>query len=346
MRAEIKKCYISKNYNNPFTASSKAKLDAETVLKNNGYKNLGLPPTTIDNFWGSILTFISNLTGVIKMPFNQLMVFQLPQHNLGWKFRIARKKKNRIVLIIHDLNSIRYKNDKDLKFFHEADFLVCHNEAMKKWLVERGVKSPDKIFNLGIFDYLADDEIKSYSSPRFDKQRIKVAFAGNLTKSNFLNYCQFDKITLNLFGIKNSDFKTAPGMKYVGCFAPDKLYRYLDSHFGLCWDGDSAEGCKGIIGEYISYISPHKVSMYLSAGLPVIIWEKAGVADFIKENKLGILIGSLNDLEHRLLELSVEEYEEMKRNVESVRDKILKGGFLTSTLHKIENKIATGYESD
>lgn len=51
------------------------------------------------------------------------------------------------------------------------------------------------------------------------------------------------------------------------------------------------------------------------------------------------MIGSLNDLGIRLLELSVEEYEEMKRNVESIRDKILKGGFFTSALHQIEKKI-------
>lgn len=137
----------------------------------------------------------------------------------------------------------------------------------------KGVNAPDKIFCVGVFDYLADDEIKGYNLPPFDKQKIKVAFAGNHTKSKFLNYCRFDKITLNLFDIKGSELKIAPGMKYVGCFEPDSLYRYLDSHFGLCWDGDSTDGCKGIIGEYISYISPHKVLMYLSAGLPIVIWE-------------------------------------------------------------------------
>lgn len=332
--------YISKNYNHPYAASSKAKIDVEEIIKKAGGRNLGLPWRRIENWWcGTTWTFFSNVLGTMRMGMGGLVFFQYPQHKLGWKFKIAKLKKNKTIVLIHDLNYIRYHRKKDLKYLYEADFLICHNKKMKEWLLERKIKEPDKIVCLEIFDYLSlEDKVQENLLPKYFSKNIRVAFAGNLTKSNFLNRISFEKITLKLFGIGGNDIKLGKGVSYAGCYPPEELHKHLDSHFGLIWDGDSDDKIDGILGEYLRYISPHKLSMYISCGLPVIVWEESAVADFVKENKIGISINSLKELESKLIALTEEEYLIMKNNLIPLREKVLNGYFLTKALDELSIK--------
>ncbi|NRO11242.1 Beta-1,6-galactofuranosyltransferase WbbI [Lactobacillus helveticus] len=48
-------------------------------------------------------------------------------------------------------------------------------------------------------------------------------------------------------------------------------------------------------GNYLRYNDPHKLSLYLASGIPVIIWKKAAEAKFVEENKVGITVDSLED---------------------------------------------------
>lgn len=332
--------YISKNYNNPFTASSKAKLDAEVILKEYGYLNLGLSPSTIDNYLGTFRTFVSNLIGIIRMPLGKIVLFQFPQHNLGWKFKLAKLKRNKNVILIHDINYLRFKRKKDLKYLKHADYLICHNNKMKEWLVKEGINKEGRISCLELFDYIANPMDSEISIPGFDKKNIRIAFVGNLAKSAFLNQCHFDFIKLKLFGIKGDNLNFGKGVEYSGCYHPEDLHKHLDSNFGLIWDGDSTENNNGILGEYLRYISPHKLSMYLSAGLPVIVSEESAVADFVKDHKIGITINSLQEIESKLLSLSEEEYRHIKNNVSPIRKKVLEGYFLKKALKEMSTKIS------
>ena len=60
----------------------------------------------------------------------------------------------------------------------------------------------------------------------------------------------------------------------------------MDQNFGLVWDGTSLDGCNGRYGEYLKFNNPHKTSLYLSCGIPVIIWKEAALADFVEEHKV------------------------------------------------------------
>lgn len=332
--------FISRNYNNPFTASSKAKLDAEVILKEYGYLNLGLPPSTINNYLGTFRTFVSNLIGILRMPIRKIVLFQFPQHNIGWKFKLAKLKRNKTVILIHDLNYLRFKRKKDLKYLKQAEYLICHNNRMKEWLINEGINKEGQISCLELFDYISNYTDSEISIPDFDKKNIRIAFAGNLAKSNFLNECHFDTIKLKLFGIKGDNLNIGKGVEYLGCYPPEDLYKHLDSHFGLIWDGDSIDKNDGILGEYLRYISPHKLSMYLSAGLPVIVSEESAMADFVKDNKIGITIDSLLEIESKLLSLSEEEYRHIKNNVIPIRNKLLEGYFLKNALKEMSTKIS------
>ncbi len=143
--------------------------------------------------------------------------------------------------------------------------------------------------------------------------------------------------TLHIYG--NSD--GLPGIDkapHAVCypFTPaDEFIRSADGDFGLVWDGDSLETCQGDFGEYLRYNSPHKVSFYLRAGLPVIIWREAAVAPIIEHEGIGFTIGSIAELEQRLQGLTSAELEQMRKNVARVSARLASGQFFREALQRV-----------
>lgn len=93
------------------------------------------------------------------------------------------------------------------------------------------------------------------------------------------------------YGLEESD-----NITYGGVLSPEQVPEVLTKGFGLIWDGNTIETCKGGTGEYLRYNNPHKLSLYLSSGLPVIIWKDAAEAKFVCENGVGYTIDSLREI--------------------------------------------------
>ena len=102
--------------------------------------------------------------------------------------------------------------------------------------------------------------------------------------------------------------------------------------FGLVWDGDSYSTCIGNYGEYLQYNNPHKVSLYVRCHLPLIIWEKAALASFVKEEGIGICINSLEELDDVLSMLSSSDYQKMKENVGRISSRLSEGYYFRQAL--------------
>jgi len=85
----------------------------------------------------------------------------------------------------------------------------------------------------------------------------------------------------------------------------------------------------------MKYNNPHKISLYLRCNVPVIIWEKAGLAQFVKENGVGICVSSLNEIEQVLAAVSLEEYNKMLQNVHEISQKISSGYFMRQALRNL-----------
>ena len=90
------------------------------------------------------------------------------------------------------------------------------------------------------------------------------------------------------------------------------------------------------IWHYLRYNNPHKVSLYLTAGIPVIVWKESALANFITKNKLGIAVSSLNEIKEKIEKLSDKEYDEMLKNISKVSSKTKNGGFLTEAINKVK----------
>lgn len=140
-----------------------------------------------------------------------------------------------------------------------ADGIISQNDQMKKWLEKKEITCP--IVNLGIFDYYNKHPMLNVVNNK------TLSFAGNLKKSTFLKNLNLNH-KLKVYGSNASD---EFGSSIGGVVPPDDLPRRLNESFGIVWDGPSTDICEGNYGEYLRWNDPHKVSLYLSAGIPVII---------------------------------------------------------------------------
>ncbi len=336
----MKKVFISKNYRDPFTASSKAKIDAETIMKNLHYENIGLPKKNFENqIIGNLWTLASNLLAFLRIPSKGIVFLQYPTHFVGKIKNWSRYRKNYIILLIHDLNCLRNQRDfLDINMLGTAHYLIVHTLAMKQWLLAHGISTENHIIVLEIFDYLNNSTEDTLIRQKTDNT-YQIAYAGNLMKSRFLNKVSFSSIAMNVYGSGGELLSLKNGVYYKGCFLPEELGRHLEEDFGLVWDGDDDVTCTESNGNYLRYNAPHKLSLYLSNGLPVIVWGQSAMAPFVKTNGIGITIESLCEIETKLNSTSFEEYNLMARNAAAMARRLRTGYYLSKAIGVITNSI-------
>ncbi len=253
--------------------------------------------------------------------------------------KIKAKKNVCFIAIIHDLESLRggisglIKENKQLHLFGDNallkcfDYCICHNSKMKEYMISQGFEA-DRIIELGIFDYLTNEEMTAQAG-----ETVSIAIAGNLApgKCGYIyKICeggQNKDLKVYLYGNRFDEEKASENMLYQGSFKPEELIGHLNGSFGLVWDGPEIDGCKGNTGEYLRYNNPHKTSLYLAAGMPVIVWDEAAVSAFVKENNVGLLVPGLSDVAERIKEVSGEEYALMRENARNIGKKLREGGF-------------------
>ena len=74
-------------------------------------------------------------------------------------------------------------------------------------------------------------------------------------------------------------------------------------------------------------INPHKLSLYLSSGLPVIIWKEAAEADFVEKQGVGICVDSLKELSAKFEMLDENAYNKYAESVRELSEKLRTGQF-------------------
>lgn len=324
----MKKVYISRNYRGPYTAQSKAKLDAEAIIRKNGFKNIGLPSRSYENHTiGRIWSVISTLIGKLRLPNNGIVFLQFPA---TWQMteiiKKAKAKGNKIIVLVHDIENLRYGKYGSLDFIKDIDCLIVHTENMARYILE--LYPSANVVILGIFDYLSNARTSYVHS----QCNYSVAFAGNIGKSEFIKKLASLPVKFKLFGIGGESIAKSSNLAYRGCYHPTELGIHLDADFGLVWDGTDVNECTGSLGHYLKFIAPHKLSMYLSAGLPVIVWKDSAVASFVKNNGIGLVVKSLLELPEIFVNLTNDEYLRMKKNACEMAEKVCEGSFLTKAL--------------
>lgn len=242
----------------------------------------------------------------------------------------------RIIVILHDVESIRQKKifKRDITLFKTAHILIVHSPQMAEQIKGMGnFKCQFEV--LEYFDYL-NDFIPCNSSNI--SEEIKVVFAGNLNKSKFIRKLNEIKVSkqvyFNLYG-KNLDLMNLPkGVSYKGYFEANNI-KNLDGDWGLVWDGDSINSCSGELGEYLKYNAPFKFSLYLAAGIPVIVWNQSAMAQYVKKYNIGITVSSLNEIETKIKSLSKQQILQIKNAVIKQSEELRNGSKFKSVYKKM-----------
>ena len=205
---------------------------------------------------------------------------------------------------------------------------------MKSFLKKKGIDE-SRMISLGIFDYLIPDFDEKKTIP-IKERKNSVIIAGNLSreKSEYIYHLP-KNVDFDLYGMHYED-EGLDNICYHGAFPANELPLKLNGRFGLVWDGYSANGCQGTFGQYLKLNNPHKTSLYLASGIPVIIWEKAALAPFIVENNLGIAVNDLSEIKDRLLEISDMQYNTMAQNVKKISNKLRNGYYIKAALESID----------
>ena len=331
MKYYLKEFYAKENH-----AGSKARLDAEKIMIEAGYHPF----------------FQNNDSNSITLTENDVLVLQFPLlwHSLKALIlmKLLRKRQFKAYLLIHDIESLRNRSIKsfqDVKyaFLHflqnktvleRVDGIIAHNDKMKDVLVQLGIPEK-KIISLEIFDYLIPhfEEKKTY-----EKRTVVVAGNFDIKKAKYARQLP-DNPEFSIFGINFEEEKLPQNVHYKGAFSPEELPYYLEGGFGLVWDGDSPYTCSGMFGEYLKMNNPHKASLYLASGFPIIVWRQSALSDFVTKNNCGILVDSLFEIVERLDSISNDEYEELIRNSKKIGDNIRNGHYLKVALEKCERKL-------
>ncbi|EEU30553.1 hypothetical protein HMPREF0501_00931 [Limosilactobacillus coleohominis 101-4-CHN] len=327
---------IGKNHAGP-----KATHDIELILSNNGFKSkefhLNLN-SKIEKWYYAHFYFVK----LFKNTNIDELVVQYPVYSryiIRAIIKNFRKYSNgKLYFIVHDLEGLRlYKDDsifgiEEIEFLNLVDGIVAHNPSMKKYLEEKGVKS--KITCLDFFDYLVNE--KNIYKNQKNNMNDRICFAGNLDKAPFINKMSLNSIKLDVYGINRSSLYK-DGIEYKGVFPPDKLPLILNEKFGLVWDGDSIQCCNGTYGNYIKYNSPHKASLYLSAGIPIIVWKQSALSELVKKYNLGLSVNNLKNIEEVLHKIPNCEYNELKSNAIQYSKVIKSGQNIIRAIESLEN---------
>ena len=86
-----------------------------------------------------------------------------------------------------------------------------------------------------------------------------------------------------------------------------------------------------VMKNYTKYNNPHKLSCYMAAGLPVIVWEKAAISKFVKDNNIGYTIKKIDDINT----LDFSDLKEKAENVKKIEEKVQNGEYTKNVIKKI-----------
>jgi hypothetical protein len=323
------------------SSASKAVLDCNAIFSAHGYKDYTLTvPNNANKKYYYYLLFKEIVNFLFSVKKGDLVGIQYPLLSINNVFKYfiqaARLKKVRFFCIIHDLESLRTGGidkrtiniEKDNLNYY--DLLIVHNQSMMKWLHSVGVSVP--MIPLTIFDYLSDQPLQTGNDPSI------IVYAGNLAKSTFIYALpKLESKKFIVYGPGCSKENLANGVEWGGVYSPEEIVGKMRGGFGLIWDGSEVDRCDSVLGNYLYYNNPHKASLYLAAGLPLIAPWGSAIGKLILEWNIGIVVKSLLELQY--MEVSKSQYERYKKNVNDIRKKIVEGYFFSEAIANAEETL-------
>lgn len=240
-----------------------------------------------------------------------------------------------MVALVHDIEFLRFPTNNTLNeidYLNKFNIVIVHNQHMANVLHENGVVS--QMVNLNMFDY----HINTVLADR-DSVEKQVIVAGSLNKALYLKDWQYD-LPIVAYGIQ-PEFSFSPLVDYRGSLSPDEIVQKLPSGFGLSWDTNTSSYENS--EDYSKYNNPHKASLYLSSGLPIVVKKGTAIASIVTTYNLGLVIDSLDNLEDALQNITHDELLDLMVQVNHFRKLLMSGYFTKKAIMNAEFQLTMGY---
>ena len=320
------------------TAWSKARQDVAQLTRAAGFQTLPLPATLSPVAWRRFLAELSARVApggqvLVEYPFEQ-------RRRLYPLFAWCRIKRMALHGLIHDLHALRLEQRpaRELAVLRLFDGLISHNSVMSQWLRAEGYRGA--LVDLQLFDYLLapGTQPRSWHRARMGDGPLQVVCAGNLSRAKagyIYDPClgQLQGVEMSLFGAFFEPERMPPSpVRYHGVFDPATPALDQRYHFGLVWDGESAQGVAGHYGQYMRYNNPHKLSLYAALGLPVVVWRESAIAQFVLAQGVGVAVNDLRELGDIRRRVSDVDYVRMTRCMDRLCQGVTQGHYLSKAL--------------
>lgn len=270
------------------------------------------------------------LDGIMaSISFGDIVILQSPTWN-GWEFdhEFVHKLKDlrvQLVVFIHDVGPLMFPSNAYLMpnymaMYNQADVVIVPSEKMLQRLREQGL-TVEKVLIQGLWDHPHQLQLER---PLFKRQ---LFFAGSLERFPDLQNWTYGT-PLRVFANQE---KTNPhaNLTIEGWRRDEALLLELSQGgFGLVWDtvSNSEENT-----DYYQLNASHKLSTYLTAGIPVIVPRSLSASHLIEERGLGFVVDSLEEADRRVQEITEGSYHEMLERVAGLSF-LLKEGYITKKL--------------
>lgn len=275
---------------------------------------------------------VESIDGIIKIlstP-NPMFFVQYPLYNTG--LDVLHEIKNRvnnikIFGIIHDIDSVRFhgtpftSESPEMKDFKIMDGLYVSSKIIKQDIIKAGYDKPIIVHGPWV--------------NKFDPfERGSILYAGNLNseKAGFLLNDKYSTELLSVYGNVSEDIKSIKEKGFYKGITDNGVLITLGNmfNFGLVWD----EGVDGATtwSQYNMVNMPAKLSLYLRAGLPVIVRKNTRASEIVVKYKLGFAIDSLEELDWIISKYNqnTEDWWKLKKNVTEAQQKIQLGQSFTT----------------
>jgi hypothetical protein len=330
-------------------AGTKGRNDVEAIALEEGYK-----PIYIREFMGRSgiryrlkqLWFVGRdwLPVFFRLQRGSQLVLQVPMYFSQKYVLVILKLYQRlhhisVTLVMQDFDALRGMRDikKEIKPLRLADKIICHSDRMKQAMVGLDLAA-DKMIPIGLFDYLISGQGAVPTRTRTNEiiiaGNLEPEKAGYLYKLGTLNDSLNSPVIFHLYGPNFVSAEPQSGVRFKGEFSPDEVFYRMVGSYGLVWDGESLDSCTGLMGEYLRINNPNKTSLYLAAGLPVIVWSQSSNAEIVKREQVGITVDSLAQLPEILAAIGDQEYKILLNNVSRISEKLRSGYFTKEALCK------------
>lgn len=334
------------------TAWGKAPQDVYHILKSADFQDFDISSGGSRRVLGRVSIWIDLVSKILRQTSllreGDELVLQMPVNSClkvvsMVLLPILRWKGVSLTVLVHDLLGARGSWSREVgeeiqyKVFRAASHIIVHTSAMRDYLLRRGICA-SKVVVLDVFDYLCEEPLARSASTT---DRYVLNIAGTLSRTAIGYISEIGKLKglkWHLYGPNYETGTEGSDIDYHGVLPASELPRQITGGFGLVWYGESLDCLRSEIADYLELIMPHKVSLYLAAGIPIIVHKSFACADLVQRHKVGLVVSSVYEAAGIIMSMSERDYAELLNHVRILQEKVRSGWYTRQAVIKCLRK--------